>query len=102
MKKKSISFSINLSKIKKNNVLYTGGAKSQNPYVGLNNSVTECPIEIILFGMTYYYHCTLVQGIRQIETYLCSFFSNEGSFSHLFDSLDSGIEPNFSELCLAI
>ena len=29
---------------------------SQYPYVGLNNSVTECPIEIILSGMTYYHH----------------------------------------------
>ena len=35
---------------------YTEGAKSQYPYVGLNSSVTECPIEIILSGMTYYYH----------------------------------------------
>ena len=34
----------------------TEGAKSQYPYVGLNSSVTECPIEIILSGMTYYYH----------------------------------------------
>ena len=24
--------------------------------VGLNSSVTECPIEIILSGMTYYHH----------------------------------------------
>ena len=29
-------------------------------------------------------------------------FSNEGSFSHLFDSLDSPIESNFIGLCLAI
>ena len=35
---------------------YTEGAKSQYPYVGLNSSVTECPIEIILSGMTYYHH----------------------------------------------
>ena len=28
----------------------------QYPYVGLNSSVTECPIEIILSGMTYYHH----------------------------------------------
>ena len=34
----------------------TGWAKSQYPYVGLNSSVTECPIEIILSGMTYYHH----------------------------------------------
>ena len=32
------------------------GAKSQFTYVGLNSSVTECPIEIILSGMTYYHH----------------------------------------------
>ena len=42
----------------------------------------------------------LVRGICQIKTYLCSFFSNEGSFSHLFDSLDSRIETNFIGLCL--
>ena len=29
-------------------------------------------------------------------------FSNEGPFSHLFDSSDSPIEPNFIQLCLAI
>ena len=44
----------------------------------------------------------LVRGICQIKAYLCSFFSNEGSFSHLFDSLDSRIESNFIRLCLAI
>ena len=33
-----------------------GGGKSQYPYVGLNSSVTECTIEIILSGMTYYHH----------------------------------------------
>ena len=44
----------------------------------------------------------LVQGIYRIETYLCSFFSNEGSFSHLFDRLDSWNESNFVELCLGI
>ena len=33
-----------------------GGGKSQFTYVGLNSSVTECSIEIILSGMTYYYH----------------------------------------------
>ena len=44
----------------------------------------------------------LVRGICQIKTYLCSFFSNEGSFSHLFDSLDSRIESNFIGLCSAV
>ena len=44
----------------------------------------------------------LVRGICQIEKYSISFFSNEGSFLHLFDSLDSRIELNFIELCLAI
>ena len=34
----------------------TEGAKSQYPYVGLNSSVTVCPIKIILSGMTYYHH----------------------------------------------
>ena len=33
-----------------------GWAKSQFTYVGLNSSVTECSIEIILSGMTYYNH----------------------------------------------
>ena len=37
-------------------IVYTEGAKSQYPYVGLNSSVTECPIEIIISGMTYYHH----------------------------------------------
>ena len=36
--------------------LYNRGPKSQYTYVGLNSSVTECPIEIILSGMTYYHH----------------------------------------------
>ena len=40
-------------------LIYTGGGgggKCQYPYVGLNSSVTECPIEIILSGMTYDHH----------------------------------------------
>ena len=37
-------------------LLSTGWAKSQYPYVGLYRSVTECPNEIILSGMTYYHH----------------------------------------------
>ena len=35
---------------------HTGWAKSQYPYAGLNSSVTECSIEIILSSMTYYHH----------------------------------------------
>ena len=35
---------------------YTGWAKSQFTYVGLNSSVTDCSIGIILSGMTYYHH----------------------------------------------
>ena len=31
-----------------------GGGKSQYPYVGLNSSVTECPIEIILSGIHWF------------------------------------------------
>ena len=65
-----------------------GGAKSEYPYVGLNSSVTDCRIEI--------------RGNCQLEKYSCSFFSNEGLFSHLFDSLENQIEPNFIGLCLAI
>ena len=38
------------------NPYYTGWAKSQYPYVHLYSSVTECPNEIILSGMTYYHH----------------------------------------------
>ena len=34
----------------------TGLSKSQWANVGLNSSVTECPIEIILSVMTYYPH----------------------------------------------
>ena len=37
-------------------LISTEGAKSQYPYVGLNSSVTDCLIEIILPGMTYYHH----------------------------------------------
>ena len=37
-------------------ILYTGWAKSQFTYVGLNSSVTECSFEIILSGMTDYHH----------------------------------------------
>ena len=37
-----------------------------------------------------------------MKAYLCSFFSNEGSFSHLFDSLDSRTYSNLIVLCLAI
>ena len=66
-----------------------GGGKSQYPYVGLNNSVTECTIEIILSGMTYYHHW-FKEFVNSKHIYLCSFFSNEDSFSHLFDSLDTG------------
>ena len=38
-----------------------GGAKSQYPYVGLNSSVTECPIEIILSGLTIVWIVALSQ-----------------------------------------
>ena len=38
------------------NCYTTGWAKSQFTYVGLNSSATECSIEIILSGMTYYLH----------------------------------------------
>ena len=74
------------------------GAKSQYPYVGFNSSVTKCPIEMILYGMTYYHHW-FKEFVKSKHVFI---FSNEGSFSHLFDSLDSRIEPNFIELCLAI
>ena len=53
---------------------------------GGGGTVTKCPIETILSG-TYGLLPPLVQGICQFETYLCSFFSNEGSFSHLFFSI---------------
>ena len=39
-----------------------GGAEVSNTYVGAFYSVTECTIEIILFGM----NCSLIQGIYQI------------------------------------
>ena len=35
---------------------YTAWAKSQWANVGLNSSVTECPIEIILSGITYFHY----------------------------------------------
>ena len=64
----------------------------------LRSSVTECPIEIILSGIT-----TTI-GSRNLSNLKIFVFilSNEGSFSHLFDSLDSRIEPNLIGLCLAI
>ena len=81
--------------------VYTGVAKSQYPYVGLNSSVTECPIEIILSGMTHYHHW-FKECVKSKHINCVHFFSNKGKFSHLFDSLDSRIELNFIELCLAI
>ena len=74
-----------------------GGGKSQYPYVGLNSSVTECLIEIILSGMTHYHHWfkEFVKS-KNIRVHF------EGSFLHLFDILDSRIEPNFIGLCLAV
>ena len=59
-------------------------------YVGLNtnSSVTECPLPNRNNSFWYDLLPPLVRGICQIKTYLCSCFSNEGSFSHLFDSLD--------------
>ena len=77
-----------------------GGAKSQFTYVGLNCSVTECSIEIILSGMTFYRHW--FEKFVKSKHICVNFFSNDGSFSHLFDILDSRIESNFIGLCLAI
>ena len=37
-----------------------GWAKSLWANVGLNSSVNECPIEVILSGMTYYHHWLMV------------------------------------------
>ena len=37
--------------------------------------------------MTYYHHW-FEEFVKSKHIYLCSFFSNEGSFSHLFNSLD--------------
>ena len=39
-----------------------GGAEVSNTYVGAFYLVTECTIEIIIFGM----NCSLIQGIYQI------------------------------------
>ena len=77
-----------------------GGAKSQYPYVGRNSPVTECPIKILLSGMTYYHHW--FKEFDKSKHISVHFFQNEGSSSHLFDSLDSRIQPNFIELCFAI
>ena len=48
----------------------TGWAKSQFTYVGLNSSVTECSIEIILSGMTYYHHCISGFTIGSVRSFL--------------------------------
>ena len=49
---------------------------------------------------------TTTTGSRNLsnQNIFVSFFSNEGSFSQLLllDSLDSRIESNFIELCLAV
>ena len=49
-----------------------GGGKSQFTYVSLNSSVTECSIEIILSGTTYYHHWfeDLVKS-KQICVHFC-------------------------------
>ena len=49
--------------------------------------ITECPIEIILSGIT------TTTGSRNFSNLKIFVFilSNEGSFSHLFDSFDSQI-----------
>ena len=39
-----------------------GGGEVSNTYVGAFYLVTECTIEIIIFGM----NCSLIQGIYQI------------------------------------
>ena len=62
----------------------TGRAKNQYPYVGLYRSVTECPNEIILFGMTYYHHW--FKEFVKSKDICVHFFLNEGSFLHLFDT----------------
>ena len=77
-----------------------GGGGGGVTYVGLNSSVTECSIEIILFRMTYY-HQWFEEFVKS-KNICIHFFSNEGSFSHLLDSLDSRIKSNFIGLCLAI
>ena len=59
--------------------------------------VTECPIE----NNSFWYDL-LPPLVRGTEKYSCSFISNEGSFSRLFDSFNSRIELNFIELCFAI
>jgi len=86
------SRSYNTSELTNFDRIYTGWAKSQWAYVGLNSSVTECRIEISLSGMIFYHHWfeefVKSKNIRVL-------FSNEGSYSHLLDSLDSRIEPNY-------
>ena len=50
------SRSYNTSELTNFDRIYTGWAKSQWAYVGLNSSVTECRIEISLSGMIFYHH----------------------------------------------
>ena len=50
--------------------------------------------------MTFYHHW--FEEFVNSKNIRVHFFSNEGSFLHLFDSLDIQIELNFIELCLAI
>ena len=96
-----IIFFVNIFNILENIVniaillLLVQGAKSQYPYVGLNSSVTECPIEIFISVVTYFHHW--FEEFVKSKNIRVHFFQIK-----VFDSLDSRIELNFIELCLVI
>ena len=79
---------------------YTGWAKSRCANVGLNRSVTECSIQIILFGMTYYHYW--FEEFVKSKNIRVHFFQMKVHFRIFLNSLDSWIKLHFIEVCLAI
>ena len=78
-----------------------GGGKSLCANVGLNSSVTECPIEIILSGMTFNHHW--FKEFVKSKQVCVHFFRMKVHFRiYLIIWIRSRIEPNLIELCLAI
>ena len=73
-----------------------GGGEVSNTYVGAFYLVTECTIEIIIFGM----NCSLIQGIYQI-TYNDVLLSKWTFIFAVLGILNGWIKSNYNGLCLA-
>ena len=78
-------------------VIQGGDAKVSTHTLALiaKSLTAECPIEIAI--NSYYHHWFKI--FIEAKNVHVHFFSNDGSFSHLFNSW---IEPNVIRLCLAI